>query len=93
LIDWNTLTTNGRPLVPPKLNRRRALFMLGKIDEILAWEQGMERERDTRFVELRRYLCEVRPAGQPRGWCSMDLLRNNWGIRLPVYPSCWPFGL
>jgi hypothetical protein len=49
--------------VPPKLNRRRALFVLAKIDEILAWEQGMERERDTRFVELGRYLCEVR-AGQ-----------------------------
>jgi hypothetical protein len=63
LIGWSTLTTNGRPLVPPKLNRRRALFVLGKIDEILAWEQGMERERDTRFVELGRYLCEVR-AGQ-----------------------------
>ncbi len=63
LIGWSTLTTNGRPLVPPKLNRRRALFVLGKIDEILVWEQGMERERDTRFVELGRYLCEVR-AGQ-----------------------------
>jgi hypothetical protein len=50
-------------MVPPKLNRRRALFVLTKIDEILAWEQGMERERDTRFVELGRYLCEVR-AGQ-----------------------------
>jgi len=23
----------------PKLNRRRAQFVLGKIDEILAWEQ------------------------------------------------------
>jgi hypothetical protein len=50
-------------MVPPKLNRRRALFVLAKIDEILAWEQAMERERDTRFVELGRYLCEVR-AGQ-----------------------------
>jgi len=49
--------------VPPKLNRRRALFVLAKIDEILTWEQGMQRERDTRFVELGRYLCEVR-AGQ-----------------------------
>jgi hypothetical protein len=63
LIGFATLTSNGRPLVPPKLNRRRAMFVLGKIDEILAWEQGMERERDTRFVELGRYLCEVR-AGQ-----------------------------
>jgi hypothetical protein len=44
----------------PKLNRRRALFVLTKIDEILMWEQRKEAERDTRFVELGRYLCEVR---------------------------------
>src|SRR3989440_5894372 len=47
----------------PKLNRRRAMFVLTKIDEILMWEQRKESERDTRFVELGRYLCEVR-AGQ-----------------------------
>ena len=47
----------------PQLNRRRALFVFTKIDEILAWEQRNETERDTRFVELGRYLCEVR-AGQ-----------------------------
>ena len=47
----------------PKLNRRRAMFVLTKIDEILIWEQRKESERDTRFVELGRYLCEVR-AGQ-----------------------------
>jgi hypothetical protein len=63
LIGLTSLTTNGRPLVPPKLNRPRALFVLTKIDEILAWDKNIERERDTRFVELGRYLCEVR-AGQ-----------------------------
>src|SRR5947209_16140723 len=47
----------------PKLNRRRARFVLTKIDEILAWERKSEAERDIRFVELGRYLCEVR-AGQ-----------------------------
>jgi len=47
----------------PKLKRRRALFVLAKIDEILSWEQSVNRERDTRFVELGQYLCEVR-AGQ-----------------------------
>src|ERR1019366_2652233 len=53
-----------RPVpMPPKLNQKRALFVLTKIDEILAWEQQKEAERDTRFVELGRYLCEVR-AGQ-----------------------------
>jgi hypothetical protein len=49
--------------MPPKLNRKRALFVLTKVDEILAWERQKEAERDTRFVELGRYLCEVR-AGQ-----------------------------
>ena len=47
----------------PNLNRRRAMFVLTKIDEILAWEKQKDAERDTRFVELGRYLCEVR-AGQ-----------------------------
>jgi len=36
----------------PRLNRRRAEFVLTKIDEILAWEQRKEVEKDTRFVEL-----------------------------------------
>jgi hypothetical protein len=49
--------------VAPKLNRRRAVFVLCKIDEILTWEKSTERERDSRFVDLGRYLCEVR-AGQ-----------------------------
>ena len=49
--------------MPPKLNKKRALFVLTKIDEIQAWERRSETERDTRFVELGRYLCEVR-AGQ-----------------------------
>src|SRR5256885_3174070 len=47
----------------PKLNRRRAQYVLTKIDEILAWEQRKEVEKDTKFAELGRYLCEVR-AGQ-----------------------------
>jgi len=34
--------------------------VLGKIDEILAWEKTKEQERDVRFVDLGRYLCEVR---------------------------------
>ena len=34
--------------------------MLSKIDEILVWEKSSDHERDTQFVELGRYLCEVR---------------------------------
>src|SRR5438067_1222082 len=51
------------PPPDPKLNRKRAMFVLSKIDEILAWEQRKEAEKDSRFVDLGRYLCEVR-AGQ-----------------------------
>ena len=47
----------------PKLNPKRALFVLTQIDEILTWERRKEAEKETRFVELGRYLCEVR-AGQ-----------------------------
>jgi hypothetical protein len=49
--------------MPPEVNLKRAVFVLGKIDEILAWERERVHERDLRFVDLGRYLCEVR-AGQ-----------------------------
>src|SRR5246127_4473171 len=57
-----SLRTRNLPM-PPKLNRRRALFVLTKIDEILAWERRTETERGTRFVALGPDLCEG-PAGQ-----------------------------
>jgi hypothetical protein len=63
LIGLTNLRNSGAPLMTPKLNRRRALLVLGRIDEILSWERTIELERDTRFVELGHYLCEVR-AGQ-----------------------------
>jgi hypothetical protein len=47
----------------PKLNQKRAEFVLAKIDQILAWEKRVNGERDGHFVDLGRYLCEVR-AGQ-----------------------------
>jgi hypothetical protein len=62
LVCLMSLRTNTSPVLP-KLDPRRARFVLTKIDEILAWEQRKETERDTKFVELGRYLCEVR-AGQ-----------------------------
>src|SRR5437763_14899939 len=62
LVCLTSLRTKYPPM-PPKLNQKRALFVLTKIDEILAWERRKEAERETRFVELGRYLCEVR-AGQ-----------------------------
>jgi hypothetical protein len=63
LTGLTSLWIDRRTLVSPELNRRRALIVLGKIDEILSWEQTKEHERDERFVELGQHLCEVR-AGQ-----------------------------
>jgi len=56
----------------PKLNRRRALYVLARVEEILAWEKSTDQERESRFVELGRYLCEVR-AGQ---YWRLDNLRS-----------------
>jgi hypothetical protein len=47
-------------MVTPKINHRRAVFVLGRIDGILSWEKTKEQEKDVRFVELGEYLCEVR---------------------------------
>ena len=63
MIGLTNLWINRGPLVPRELNIKRAVFVLGKIDEILAWEKGQAHERDLRFVDLGQYLCEVR-AGQ-----------------------------
>src|ERR1700746_5436 len=62
LVCLTSLRTKYPPM-PPKLNPKRARFVLTKIDEILGWERRREAEKETRFVELGRYLCEVR-AGQ-----------------------------
>ena len=46
--------------MPPKLNRERALFVLDKIDEILAWKQRKEKRARHQFRGTRPLLCEVR---------------------------------
>src|SRR5437868_15482295 len=64
-----SLRTNQPPVLP-KLNPRRAMFVLSKIDEILAWERRVEAKRDTKFVELGRYLWEV---GAGQNWRMENL--------------------
>ena len=55
-----SLWINRETMETPEINRRRAAFVLGQIDEILSWEKTKEQEKDVRFVELGEYLCEVR---------------------------------
>jgi len=60
LLGLTSLWIDRRPMVTPEINRRRAVFVLGRIDEILSWEKSKEQEKDVRFIELGEYLCEVR---------------------------------
>jgi len=60
LPGWTSLWINRGAILTPEINRRRAVFVLGRIDEILSWERNSEQEKDVRFVELGEYLCEVR---------------------------------
>jgi len=48
---------------PLPANETRTKFVMGKIDDILARERAADNDRDIRFVDLGRHLCEVR-AGQ-----------------------------
>jgi len=84
LVGLTSLITSNPPM-PPRLNRRRALFVLAKIDEILAWEQRRETERDTKFVELGRYLCELR-TGQYWRLENLKSFDAFLGTRFPHLP-------
>ena len=62
MIGLTSLIVKDPPMLP-KLNPERARLVIQKIDSILAWENSVENTRDSKFVELGKYLCEVR-AGQ-----------------------------
>src|SRR5436190_15825204 len=62
LIGLTSLIVKDPPMLP-KLDPKRARLVIAKIDNILAWENSVENTRDSKFVELGKYLCEVR-AGQ-----------------------------
>src|SRR3954447_20937550 len=44
----------------PNLSRKRALQVIALVDSVLAWEARQSRERDKKFIELGRGLCEIR---------------------------------
>lgn len=44
----------------PRLNRKRAQELISRVDAILASEQRVSQQRETRFVELGQALCEIR---------------------------------
>ena len=42
------------------MDKTRAKQVLDRIDEILRWEHRMDQQKDQKFAELGKYLCEVR---------------------------------
>jgi hypothetical protein len=72
VIGMSSLPKNLSPQAVPKLNRKRAVLVVSKIDEILAWEKAADQERSARYLDLGRYLCEVR-TGQ---YWRLDNLRS-----------------
>jgi len=44
----------------PEINRRRAVFVLVRIDEFCLGRNPRNKKRTLRFVELGEFLCEVR---------------------------------
>jgi hypothetical protein len=42
------------------MDKARAKQVLDRIDEILRWQQRVDQQKDQKFAELGKYLCEVR---------------------------------
>jgi hypothetical protein len=42
------------------MDKAKAKQVLDRIDEILRWEQRVDQQKDQKFAELGKYLCEVR---------------------------------
>jgi hypothetical protein len=55
------------PPIAPKLNRKRAWFVLAKIHEILAWEQRKEAEKDPALWSWEDIYAKYGP-GSTGGW-------------------------
>jgi len=45
------------------MDKGRAQQVLARIDEILRWEQRTDQQKDQKFAELGKHLCEVRKHG------------------------------
>ena len=45
------------------MDKARAQQVLARIDEILRWEQRTDQQKDQKFAELGKHLCEVRKHG------------------------------
>ena len=55
------------------MDKAKAQQVLARIDEILRWEARVDQQRDQRFAELGKYLCEVRDQGYWRlGYKSFE---------------------
>ena len=55
------------------MDKTRAQQVLARIDEILCWEEKVDQQKDRKFAELGKHLCEVRNKGYWRlGYKSFE---------------------
>lgn len=55
------------------MDKARAQEVMAKIDDILRWEEKVDQQKDQRFAELGKHLCEVRNKGYWRlGYKSFE---------------------
>ena len=55
------------------MDKAKAQQVLARIDELLRWEQRMDQQKDQKFAELGKHLCEVRKHGYWRlGYKSFE---------------------
>ena len=55
------------------MDKAKGQIVMARIDEILRWEERMDQQKDQRFAELGKHLCEVRNQGYWRlGYKSFE---------------------
>ena len=70
------------------MDKAKAQQVLGRIDEILRWEQRMEEHKDQKFAELGKHLCEVRDQGYWRlGYVDGRDCLIEWKTTTQCYPA------
>ena len=92
MIGLTSLWIDGRRKVEAEINPRRAVFVLGKIDEILSWEKMKDQEKDVRFVELGEYLFARNSTGNWKNSLPLIIFwRNDFRNQGARPTTSWPF--
>jgi hypothetical protein len=74
---------NSAMILTPKIDQRRAVFVLGKIHDILSWEKTKEQEKDARLSNSAN-ICARCERGSIGGLRISNHSTNSWKSILPI---------